>query len=1147
MSAKTVIKRGGTKENFNVDKIKNAIKSAFKAIGEEVPDEVYKRIDETDFKDNLSVEDIQDIVEDYLMDVDHLAAKMFILYRETHKQARLVRSRLDYMQEYAYNNENAASSSETDANSNVSVKNVANLEGEVYKLLNRTVQRQRMKDELNKLYPNSGLGHQYIKDLRHHILYQHDESSTPVLKFYTYSPYECVHYKYNGVIGLSSLKSLYNLVLEPEIPQEGNEVWSKFPENLYVEDSNGFTKVTRLTRKSRYNDLVRVKTAFGEDLIVTANHPLIKSEDKEDKVKAKDSEGYSQKRLKPNYEFKGVNKIDLASCVNYDEVHSNYILTHETNAPYFYTKRFISIDRSLGYVIGFFIGDGNYDNTFNTIMFSQRDKKVLEKLAEKLFESFGVVSYIHQNTVSNMYSMKICSTIVSELFRNYFKIGDKAQNKNIPYNIFEFNSDFVKGIVEGIIDSDGTIENNGASVNIRLSSRECIMQLTMLLKYFGYGVANTMNEQPFGTDTDNIHGNYTVWGIVFSNTPDVVKFDGSEKWRNLITREITKGLKYSEGWSKITNVSTIKEGAFLDSCAFIYDITTETHTLKCNNLWVHNCQADSLYPLMTEGVGNIDGVTPTPPNDLESFCGQMRNLVFLLSSQCKGATAYAGYNVALAYYIRTEFGPQWYNKLDVTYTNEHVIKQHTIRHRIAKAIKDFIWSINQPAGNRSFNSPFTNISWFDKYYFQAMYGDFYYPDGTKPKWEEVDVLQRMEMQILRELRLITPLTFPVTTTSLLYDEKTKEFKDPEYYHLACEEYAKGGSFFTYMNSNPASLASCCRVLNEMEDNTFSSTTGMNGEMTGSCNVMTLNLNRIIQDYFKTVDTNYFGAEGVFYKDITEEDMQGLKEYLCKILERVYKYQIAFKTMLYDMEDKGMFAASNGNYIYMKKLYSTIGVIGYMEAAEFLGLEIGYNENYTNFLEFILSTIRDENKKHSILDKKRPFKFNTEAIPGENLGVKLYNWDKDDGYVVTEGRERYSCYFFNPWDNNISALDKLKLHGGKIAKSTDGGEACHINLDAHLSESQYEKLLQYAAQVGCNYFTFNIPMSKCDDCGHVVNAPISKCPKCDSTHITYYTRIIGYLTAVKNWSDPMQKEFTQRIFTDKTIGEIVKSEEQNSDK
>lgn len=313
-----------------------------------------------------------------------------------------------------------------------------------------------------------------------------------------------------------------------------------------------------------------------------------------------------------------------------------------------------------------------------------------------------------------------------------------------------------------------------------------------------------------------------------------------------------------------------------------------------------------------------------------------------------------------------------------------------------------------------------------------MYGDFYYPDGTKPKWEEVDVLQRMEMKILRELRLITPLTFPVTTTSLLYDEKTKEFKDPEYYHLACEEYAKGGSFFTYMNSNPASLASCCRVLNEMEDNTFSSTTGMNGEMTGSCNVMTLNLNRIVQDF-----CNIAEKKGIKYSN-NDAFHAELKKYLCNILERVYKYQIAYKTMLYDMEDKGMFAASNGNYIYMKKLYSTIGVIGYMEAAEFLGLKIGYNKEYVEFLKFLLGTIKGQNKLHSIDDKKRPFKMNMEAIPGENLGVKLYNWDKADGYVVTEGRERYSCYFFNPWDKNISILDKIKLHGGDIAKSIDGG-------------------------------------------------------------------------------------------------------------
>mgnify|MGYP003467755714 CR=1 FL=1 len=358
----------------------------------------------------------------------------------------------------------------------------------------------------------------------------------------------------------------------------------------------------------------------------------------------------------------------------------------------------------------------------------------------------------------------------------------------------------------------------------------------------------------------------------------------------------------------------------------------------------------------------------------------------------------------------------------------------------------------------------------------------------------------------------------------------------------CVECSKDEPYFTL----PSGLITHnCRVLNEMDENTFSSTTGMNGEMTGSCNVITLNFNRIVQDYFKTVDTNYSGAEGVLYKDITEEDMQGLKEYLINILSRVYKYHIAFKTMLYEAEEKGMFASCNANYIYIKKLYSTVGLIGYMEAAEFLGLKPGNNDGYKKFIIFLLKTVSEQNKKNSINDKKRPFKFNSEAIPGENLGVKLYNWDKADGYMVTEGRERYSCYFFNPWNKETSVIDKIKLHGGAIAKAISGGQASHVNLDSHLSAEQYDELMHIAAKEGCNYFTFNIPMSECKKCGHIVNAPIDECPICHSKDIRYYTRVIGFLRPVDNWSKPMQKEFTQRVFTDKTINEIKKDETSNN--
>lgn len=293
-------------------------------------------------------------------------------------------------------------------------------------------------------------------------------------------------------------------------------------------------------------------------------------------------------------------------------------------------------------------------------------------------------------------------------------------------------------------------------------------------------------------------------------------------------------------------------------------------------------------------------------------------------------------------------------------------------------------------------------------------------------------------------------------------------------------------------------------------------------MTGSCNVITLNINRIIQDCDKSYGLKRNGG--------WKENTSFIRDYLINILERVYKYHIAYKTMLYDLEDKGMFAASNGGYLYLKKLYSTVGIIGYTEAAQFLGLKVGNNEEYKQFLQLILGTIKEQNKLHSIHDKKRPFLFNSEAVPGENLGVKLYQADKNEGYWIPEDQNLYNCYFYNPWDENTSVLDKMVLHGKEVSKYCDGGQAAHINLDSHLSVEQYLKLLEFAMKNGVNYFTFNIPMSECNDCGYVVNAPIKECPKCKSKRISYWTRIIGYLTQVNSWSSERQKEFTKRVYT-----------------
>ena len=558
-----------------------------------------------------------------------------------------------------------------------------------------------------------------------------------------------------------------------------------------------------------------------------------------------------------------------------------------------------------------------------------------------------------------------------------------------------------------------------------------------------------------------------------------------------------------------------------------------THDEASTPVLKQYCMAVSLYPLMVEGVGNIDGVTPSEPNDLQSFSGQITNLAFLLSSQCKGAVAFGEYFIALNYYIIKEYGPNWYDKLDCSATSPHSLIHRTVKDCILKAFKQFVWGINQPAGNRSYQSPFTNISYYDKTYFTSLFGEFYYPDGSKPEWKAIDTLQRLFLKWFNNLRLKQVLTFPVETFAMVHDGN--DIIDKDYKDLCAEMYAEGHSFFTYISDSADSLASCCRLRNELAENTFNPTSGLTGVMTGSCNVITLNINRIVQDWARWYcceNPSRISNEELIsdnWRSYLNENIVNFKKYLIKILDRVYKYHIAYKTMLYDLEDRGMFAASNGGYIYISKLYSTIGINGLNEAARFLGLEVSNNKDYIAFLQLILGTIKEQNKLHSIHDDKRPFLFNSEVVPAEGLGGKNYRWDKEDGYWVPDDENLYNSYFYNAHDNT-SVLDKFILHGKQTSTYCDGGSASHCNLEEHLSKEQYLKLIDFAIKEGTNYFTFNIPNCKCEDCKHIVKAPIEVCPKCGSKHITTYTRIIGYLRPTTAFGKDRGIEAGKRVYS-----------------
>jgi ribonucleoside-triphosphate reductase len=420
-----------------------------------------------------------------------------------------------------------------------------------------------------------------------------------------------------------------------------------------------------------------------------------------------------------------------------------------------------------------------------------------------------------------------------------------------------------------------------------------------------------------------------------------------------------------------------------------------------------------------------------------------------------------------------------------------------------------------------------------------MFDSFYFPDGTQPHWEAVSWLQKRYMKWLNKERTKTLLTFPVMTVCLLTDGK--DVLDKEYKDLVTTQWAEGDSFFVYLSQNADSISSCCRLRNEITENTFSSTTGLTGVQTGSCNVMTLNLNRIVQDWWNSPNSYEDDSSFITLHRKSETEMivdairidnkikclKGLEAYLKAILDRVYDYQIAYKTGLYKMDKQGMFPQTKAGYISLDKLYCTIGVNGLNEAARFLGLEVSNNKDYMDFVSFILGTIKDYNKQHST----KRFMFNLELVPAESLGVKNYNWDKADGYWVPDDENLYNSYIYDAHDNT-SILDKISMQGGKVAKSIDGGQASHLNLEDNLSKEQYTKLLEYAVREGNSYITFNVPQTQCDDCGFIAKHPFYECPKCGSTKTTKWTRIIGYLRPMKAWSEARQEEGSHRMFAKK---------------
>lgn len=400
------------------------------------------------------------------------------------------------------------------------------------------------------------------------------------------------------------------------------------------------------------------------------------------------------------------------------------------------------------------------------------------------------------------------------------------------------------------------------------------------------------------------------------------------------------------------------------------------------------CASITLYPFLMEGTKNLGGTSKAPKN-LQSFCGSFVNLVYQVASDFAGAVATVEFLMYFDYFAKKTYGKDYL----LTHSKE-----------VQQELQGVVYAMNQPAAARGSQSVFWNISVFDENYFKAMFGEFYFPDGSQPDYESVRDLQHLFMEWFRKERRKELLTFPVLTAAYLVDKETKQPIDKDFEHLIAFEMSKGLGFFHYESTSADSLSSCCRLRNEVADNTFSYTLGAGGVSTGSFQVITINMNRLLQEYDATKD-DYF--------------------LLPNVVKRIHKYLSAFHAIITEYIEAGLLPSYSAGYISLDKQYGTIGINGMIEALEYAG---GDKRTQRKCLCVILNTIKELNKEErSMYD----IRFNTEFVPAENLGIKNAKWDKEDGYYVP--RDCYNSYFYPVEDNTLTILDRLEAHSEEVSQ------------------------------------------------------------------------------------------------------------------
>lgn len=1059
-----VIKRDGRKEPYNFSKIEKVLnKTFYSTINEEVPNKVIEAIKGVlDNANDLPIETIQDIIEDTLIYFNYSnVAKAFILYREKHKNVRnWVEDKKKFIEKYKVSTNTADAT--IDDNSNVGDKNIGVLNTEIHKSDNILISRGMILSKLKELYPDFDYKN-YIRDLESHIIYKHDESSFAG----AISPYCCSITMYPFL--LSGMENIGGL--------------SASPKNL-----DSFCGM--------YINLVFATSAMFAGAVATSEFLLY-------------FDYFARKEWGNKYFEKPEEIITSPHCQKQKTIR-NQIHQHFQQVIYSINQPAAARGLQAAFINFSYFDKPFFEGMFGEFIFPDGTSPIWESL-----------NWLQQEFMRwfNKERLKTILTFPVESFALVYKNGkfeDEESAKFVAdeyargHSFFTYISDTVDSLSSCCFSKDTVVlaksskgihwdtfenlknikTNNRKNFTIFHNGSWCSGRIIKLPNRKMYKITTANNKEIIVSDN---HLNPTLRGDI-----ETAKLTNSD----YLLFNTNKLDSYPEADSHLTYEQGFAVGAFIGDGSFgtrhydgtIYDVNYSQNRNKYELCMKMINRAN--YQLDPEG------------------------------NRCRLSKIYNNvYPVRISSKHLVSFIQKWTNWKEGTKHHNKELNMDCLlqSYEFRKGILDGWYNTDGGNSNRCYTTSKKLIDCMELLITSlGLNSTINISDRTDEK-----VIIRGE-EYNRKYPLYCIRWYDAKNRRSMKDVyihknnsiyfKIKSIKEVEYYDdIYCFEMENQNEpYFTLPNGL---ITHNCRLKNKIQTKEFNFTNGNIGVQTGSKSVITLNLNRVIQNCVKKYSL-------IRNKFRDEKFKTCIKVELIDILSRVYKYHEAYNELLWDMYNSNLLPIYKAGFINLNKQYLTIGINGLNEAAEFLEIKCSFNPEYEEFCQLIFSTIKEENKIH----KTSKTTYNTECVPAESLAIKNYNWDKEDNYWVPENRNLYASYIYIPSDPDISVLEQIKLHGNRyIGDYLDGGAACHINLNSHLSSKQYQKLLEFAAKEGCQYLTFNIPNSKCTKCGYITKVPIEECPVCGGTNIDIYDRVIGYLTPIKNWSSGRQKEQKTRIY------------------